>query len=110
MKDKRWIANEALLRARKRQTGTMKVTPDKIAKFSQMMRSNLISGNNKFRRTYLNAIVEKIVVKRDAIYITGKNEKLSGAIADDSDSFLIAQAYAVLGRMNEWCTQRDSNS
>jgi hypothetical protein len=38
------------------------------------MRTNLTSGDNKFRRTYLNAIIEKVVVRPDAIHITGRKE------------------------------------
>jgi hypothetical protein len=65
------------------------------------MRTNLTSGDNKFRRTCLNAIIEKVVVRPDAIHLTGRKEKLSGAVAKQGDSHLISQAYAVPGCMKE---------
>jgi site-specific DNA recombinase len=108
-KDKRAIANESLSRARKRGGDGFKVTPERIARFSRLMRTNLTSGDNKFRRTYLSAIIEKVVVRPDAIHITGRKEKLSGAVAEEGDSHLISQAYAVPSCMNEWRTRQDSN-
>jgi hypothetical protein len=109
-KDKRLIAKESLSRARNRGSDGFKVTPEQIARFSRLMRTNLTSGYNKFRRTYLNAIIENVVVRADAIHITGRKEKLSGAVAEDGDIHLISQAYAVPSCIHEWCTRRDSNS
>lgn len=109
-KDRSRIATEALSRARKLHEQRLEIGPEKIAKFSQLMREKLNGDNNKFRRIYLNSIIEKVAVKPESIHIFGRKNKLSNAAADGGEGILIKQGYEVPSRINEWRTREDSNS
>ena len=83
---------------------TSQIDPSKLAKFSDLMRENLRTGDIPFRKAYLRALIEAIEVGDKTIRIHGSKSMLEQAVIANG-----AVPTHVRGFVRKWRTRHDSN-
>ena len=72
----RTIAKTALDRAASELSPSARVTEEKIAALTDLLRKNITQGTIEFRRSYLRAVINKIHVSNTGIRIVGSKSEL----------------------------------
>jgi site-specific DNA recombinase len=82
-----------------------RLTPEKVARFAEVMRKKLHDSEDaQVRRAYVRGFVGEVVMTREEITIRGPNRALELAIAGDMPSDDAVRTF-----MSDWCTRLDSN-
>ncbi len=71
-KHKRNISDTALKRARKRLGSTKSITSEMIVALAGLLKTGLSTGNAKFKRSYINTLVDQIKITDQDVTIRGK--------------------------------------
>jgi hypothetical protein len=58
-----------------------RITDEKIAKFVETMRSNVLTGDTPFRRAYIRSVIDQVEVDDDEIRIWGRKSVLERLVA-----------------------------
>jgi site-specific DNA recombinase len=83
------------------------VSPQKVAAFSAALRARLLDqGNPTLRRAYLRLLLDKVVVGRKSIRISGPKAALAHQVTAEKP----LPPSAVPTLMDDWRARRDSNS
>jgi site-specific DNA recombinase len=85
--------------------GPLSITPAKLDRLAGAMRNMLKTGPIEFRRAYLRMFVNRIVVSRREVRISGPKAALAKAATSD----VTAPGPGVLSFIREWRPVRDSN-
>jgi site-specific DNA recombinase len=81
------------------------ITPEKIARISQLLRSKLYDGPSEFRQAYARLLIDEVRVTEEEIRISGPKSVLAKCAAEG-----VAETVPrVLSFVREWRTRRDSN-
>ncbi len=99
------LAEEIALAARADVPGQMSVTPAKLERLSSAMRKVLKTGPTELRRAYLRMFVQRVVVSRREVHISGPKSALARAASSDE----LAPSPGVLSFVRGWRPRRDSN-
>ncbi|MFG1258180.1 recombinase family protein [Xanthobacter flavus] len=81
-----------------------RLDPDRIARFGQLMRTNITEGAVPFRKAYLRSLIEAVEIDDHVIRIHGSKTVLERAVLADR-----ATHPGVRGFVRKWRSQGDSN-
>ena len=81
-----------------------RLDPDRIARFGQLMRTNITEGTVPFRKAYLRSLIDAVEVDDHVIRIHGSKTVLERAVRADQ-----ATHPGVRGFVRKWRSQGDSN-
>ena len=82
------------------------VTPKRVAAFTAALRTRLQDAEHpQFRRAYLRLLLDKVVVGKDAIRISGPKAALAQQLTSEKP---VAPSMVPI-YMDGWCTEKDSN-
>jgi hypothetical protein len=81
VKTERDIAQIAYDRAVAETNPRVRITDEKIAKFVETMRSNVMTGDTPFRRAYIRSVIDQVEVDDDEIRIWGRKGVLERLVA-----------------------------
>lgn len=95
----------ARLEAQAGATAQATITPSKVERLGQAIRTALRDGDPQFRRAYLRLFVGKVTVGDTEVRISGPAPALARAAADGSEPTLAGSSQF----RREWRPQRDSN-
>ncbi len=82
-----------------------RLDPDRIARFGQLMRTNITEGAVPFRKAYLRSLIDAVEVDDHVIRIHGSKTVLERAVLADQ-----ATHPGVRGFVRKWRAGEDSNS
>ena len=99
-------ADEVKLLEASASTGSMRITPEKISRFADLLRAALTNPDPAFRKTYLRLFVERVVVGDSEIRMQGPTAALAKAATLDE---LPPAAAMVPSFVREWRPVGDSN-
>lgn len=86
LKAQREKAKAALDKAMAQGAGAVTIDPGKVEAFSQLMASLLANGETPALKTYLRAILGKVIVGNKTIRMVGSKDVLAGAVMGKNDS------------------------
>ena len=95
---------EALDYAKRSGLVPIEIDPVVIERFTRLMREKLVSGDAAYRKAYLGAIIDSIVVSGNAIRITGLNDNLRSTLGPNGQPTLLVRKSVL-----EWCPGAGSN-
>lgn len=99
------IADEIVRLDRQIGAKSARITPEKVERFAEVMRSALRDKSDmQVRRKYVRAFVGEVVMTREQITIRGPQRALELAAAGDLPSDALVRTSMV-----DWCTRLDSN-
>lgn len=98
-------AEAALERARGTMRMPVDLAPDRIEAFGRLMRERLVSGDVKFRKAYLGAIIDRIEVGDGTIRIQGRKDVLEQVVLSNG-----GPEPGVRSFVRKWRSLRESNS
>lgn len=101
IKTRRQIVETSIDRIVEHSVHQSAITPEKIEKFSALLRGKLSVGDVQARKDYLRAVIDRIEVDDSEIRIMGSKMALAAAVANPDGQ--------VRGFVRKWCTRRDSN-
>jgi site-specific DNA recombinase len=81
VKTERDLAQIAYDRAVAETNPRARITDEKIAKFAETMRSNVLTGDTPFRRAYIRSVIDQVEVDDDEIRIWGRKSVLERLVA-----------------------------
>jgi site-specific DNA recombinase len=84
------------------------IKASEIAAFGKALRQRLLSGNSGFAKSYLNLLVEEIVVEGKAATVRGRYAALAAAAS--MDKIKVGHLKQVPTFIADWRARRDSNS
>jgi site-specific DNA recombinase len=105
VKTERDLAQIAYDRAVAETNPRARITDEKISKFVETMRSNVLSGDTPFRRAYIRSVIDQVEVDDDEIRIWGRKRVLERLVAASGGS-----PAGVPSFVRKWRARRDSNS
>lgn len=105
LKMDREIARVALERARGVRQGQTAIDDGQLQAFSRFMRERLTTGKIPFRKAYLGAIIDRVVVDDNRIRIFGRKDVLEQAVAAGLGPTLPG----VRTFVRKWRARQDSN-
>jgi site-specific DNA recombinase len=79
-----------------------------VDSFGKLLRKKLMSKDSGFAKSYLNLLVDEIVIEDKAATITGSYAALAAAAA--MDKIKVGDLKQVPTFIDGWCARRDSNS
>lgn len=97
-------AQAALVRAKAGIRPSVDINPALIERFGQIMRERLTTGEISFRKTYIGAIVDWIVVDDRHIRIMGRKDVLEAAVAAKGGPIPGVRSF-----LRNWRARQDSN-
>jgi site-specific DNA recombinase len=103
-KSERDIAQVALDRAASELNPAARVTEERIAAFTEIMRANVLEGETPFRRAYIRSVIDQVEVDDSEIRIRGRKTVLERLVMGGG-----AAPAAVPSFVREWRTRQDSN-
>ena len=98
-------AQEAVAAQRRQLLPLDRIRASHLDAFSRVIGAKLRDPSSGFARSYLRAVVDRVVVTGDTAEITGSRARLVAAIAGESPG-----ADLVPGFLQSWRARRDSNS
>ncbi len=99
------ISEEVPTLERQLGTKTGRITPEKVARFAELMRAKLRDAqDSQVRQRYVRAFVGEVEMTRDAITIRGPNRALELAMGGDLGADSKVRTF-----MSSWRARRDSN-
>lgn len=104
LKHDRDIARLSLDRALAESNPDAKITPERIAAFVELMRSNVLEGEIPFRRAWLRSIIDRVEVDDREIRIHGRKDTLERLVMQNA-----ALPAAVPSFVRKWRARKDSN-
>jgi site-specific DNA recombinase len=104
VKAERDIAQVAFDRAVAEMRPDARITEEKIAAFVEVMRTNVLTGDIPFRRTWLRAMIDNVEVDDTEIRIHGRRTVLERLVMGGG-----AAPAGVPSFVRKWRTQHDSN-
>jgi site-specific DNA recombinase len=104
VKNERDIAQVAFDRALAETRPEARITQEKIAKFVEVMRTNVLTGETPFRRAYIRAMVDQVEVDDEEIRIIGRRTVLERLVMGGG----VVPA-GVPSFVRKWRTRHDSN-
>ena len=104
-KTERDVAKAAKSRVLARMGPQFDLTSEKIVQFAEAMRSRITEGDVPFRKAYVRATVQDIIVSETEVVIRGRSDTLRKRVNDGNISALLE----VPSSVQEWRTQEDSN-
>ncbi|EGE55955.1 Resolvase domain protein [Rhizobium etli CNPAF512] len=99
------IAQIALNRAAEEASPASRITEEKIAAFTEIMRTNVLEGEIAFRRAYLRSVIDQVEVDDNEVRICGRRTVLERLVMGAG-----AAPAGVPSFVRKWRTRRDSNS
>ncbi|NEJ60762.1 recombinase family protein [Rhizobium leguminosarum] len=105
VKTERDIAQVAFDRAVAEMRPDVRITEDKIAAFTEVMRTNVLTGETPFRRAYIRSVIDQVEVDDTEIRIHGRRAVLERLVMGGG-----ATPAGVPSFVRKWRTRRDSNS
>lgn len=105
VKTERDIARITFDRAAEESSPALRVTEEKIAAFTEIMRANVLDGEIAFRRAYLRSVIDQVEVDDDEVRICGRRTVLERLVMGAG-----ATPAGVPSFVRKWRTRRDSNS
>ena len=82
-----------------------RITPEKVARFAEVMRRKLHDSDDaQVRRSYVRAFVGEVVMTREQVTIRGPNRALELAVAGEIPSDDVVRTF-----MCDWRARNDSN-
>ena len=84
------------------------IKASQIDAFGKALRERLLSGDAGFAKSYLNLLVDEIVVEGNAATIKGSYSALAAAAS--MDKIKVGHLKQVPTFIPDWCARRDSNS
>ncbi len=105
IKTERDIAQVTLDRALTELRPEVRITQDKIAAFTTIMRENIRNGPIPFRRAYLRAMIDNVEVDDTEIRIHGRKTILERLVMGNG-----AVPAGVPSFVRKWRTRSDSNA
>ena len=106
VKTERDLAQIAYDRAVVETNPRARITDEKIAKFVETMRSNVLTGDTPFRRAYIRSVIDQVEVDDDEIRIWGRKGVLERLVAASGGG----SPAGVPSFVRKWRARRDSNS
>ncbi len=103
-KTARDIARVSLERALAELSPQVRVTAEKVARFTSLMRQNIVDGAPEFRRAYIRSIIDAVEVDRTEIKIHGRKDVLERLVMAEG-----ATPAGVPSFVRNWRTRHDSN-
>ena len=103
-KTERDLAQIAYDRAVAETNPRARITDEKIAKFVETMRSNVLTGDTPFRRAYIRSVIDQVEVDDDEIRIWGRKTVLERLVAASGGS-----PAGVPSFVRKWRARQDSN-
>ena len=97
-------ARTALDRATSGTRAVVDITPDAVARFGEIMREKLTSGEIPFRKAYIGSIVDRIEVDDHQIRILGRKDVLEQAVLAKG-----GPTPGVRSFVRNWRARKDSN-
>ena len=82
-----------------------RITDEKIAKFVETMRSNVLAGDTPFRRAYIRSVIDQVEVDDDEIRIWGRKGVLEQLVAASGGS----GPAGVPSFVRKWRARQNSN-
>lgn len=104
VKTERDIAQVAFDRAVAEMRPDIRITEDKIAAFTEVMRTNVQSGETPFRRAYIRSVIDQVEVDDAEIRIIGRKSVLERLVMGGG-----AAPAGVPSFVRKWRTRHDSN-
>jgi site-specific DNA recombinase len=104
VKTERDIAKVAFDRAVGEMKPDAKITAEKIAAFTEVMRTNVLSGETPFRRAYIRSVIDQVEVDDAEIRIFGRRTVLERLVMGGG-----AAPAGVPSFVRKWRTRHDSN-
>lgn len=105
VKTERDIAQVAFDRAVAELRPEVRITADKVAAFTRVMRENILAGAIPFRRAYIRAVIDEVEVDDAEIRIHGRRTVLERLVMAEG-----AVPAGVPSFVRKWRARRDSNS
>jgi len=99
-------ADEVKLLEASATNGTRRITPERLARFADLLREALGSSDAAFRKAYLRLFVDQVVVSDQDIRMCGPTAALAKAATLDQ---LPPASAVVPSFVREWRPRRDSN-
>jgi site-specific DNA recombinase len=106
VKTERDLAQIAYDRAVVETNPRARITDEKIAKFVETMRLNVMTGDTPFRRAYIRSVIDQVEVDDNEIRIWGRKGVLERLVAASGGS----GPAGVPSFVRKWRARRDSNS
>ena len=97
-------AHSALERIENQGAAASRLDPDKLARFGQLMRSNITEGEVPFRKAYLRSLIDAVEVDQHVVRIHGSRTVLERAVLADR----VTQP-GVRGFVRKWRALGESN-
>ena len=97
-------AHSALERIENQGAAASRLDPDKLARFGQLMRSNITEGEVPFRKAYLRSLIDAVEVDQHVVRIHGSRTVLERAVLADR-----ATQPGVRGFVRKWRAHGESN-
>lgn len=97
LKADRERAHSALERIENKGAAAGRLDPDKLARFGQLMRSNITEGEVPFRKAYLRSLIDAVEVDQHVVPIHGSKTVLERAVPADR-----ATHSGVCGFVRKW--------
>lgn len=104
LKAERDRAHSALERIENQGAAASRLDPDKLARFGQLMRSNITEGEVPFRKAYLRSLIDAVEVDQHVVRIHGSRTVLERAVLADR-----ATQPGVRGFVRKWRAHGESN-
>lgn len=104
LKADRERAHSALERIENQGAAASRLDPDKLARFGQLMRSNITEGEIPFRKAYLQSLIDAVEVDQHVVRIHGSRTVLERAVLADR-----ATQPGVRGFVRKWRALGESN-
>ncbi|WP_342108086.1 hypothetical protein [Methylobacterium sp. SI9] len=104
LKEERERARTALDRIHVAERAPAEIEPEIVAKFGQLMRANVTTGEVPFRKAWLQAVVDRIEVDANVIRIVSKVNLEVAVIGAASLATL-----GVRSSIRKWRARKDSN-
>lgn len=101
LKARRQIVETSIDRIVEHSLDQSAITPEKIGKFSTLLRHKLSVGDVQARKDYLRTVIDRIEVDDTEIRIMGRKMALAAAVANPDGQ--------VRGFVRKWRTRQDSN-
>jgi len=76
--------------------------------FAKTLKAKLLAKDSALAKSYLNLLVDEIVVRDGAATMRGSYRALANAVA--MDKIKVGHLKQVPTSISDWCAQRDSNS
>ena len=96
------IAEEAARRLRARQNKPAAITTEMVVQFTKLLRGSISNGSAKFRKAYIDAVVDQVAVSRNEIVIAGRASKMRDAMLKNTEN-------SVPSVIQKWRARKDSN-